>query len=281
MPFVVTKLKDEGTASPYIARLWVGIAELRNQILSSPTASHQFDKLFDPILKTLDKARESARGLLQNLDNHRRALEQPGTAEVYPNGQLMVHDAIAEPLAKNFDSFTQLAHRAIKLTQRLMRDIGGIEIGFLFQKPNAFNDGCDKLAASHPALAGYLRSARNALTEPLALLRNNMEHDGWTLGSPRYQVSDGRAAMIEPMINGISLSSFTRNVANLAVRAIEDLVVYALRMRLLKPVAIIELPEIQRASIQPKRFALGLEADERAWRLTWARDGTDFLWNGQ
>jgi hypothetical protein len=65
-----------------------------------------------------------------------------------------------------------------------------------------------------------------------------------------------------------------------AMRFVEDMAAYALRTRLQPPRTIIELPDVQRASLLPKRFAFAMQGDYRTWRLIWGEDQTGFLWKG-
>ena len=104
-----------------------------------------------------------------------------------------------------------------------MREIGSVDFGILFQKLTAFDEGRVKLRASHPDLAVYLLSARTELTETLALLRNDMEHNGWTLPMLQYRLEQGRPVFTEPTIAGISLSAFVGQVISRAIRFVEDL----------------------------------------------------------
>lgn len=53
-----------------------------------------------------------------------------------------------------------------------------------------------------------------------------------------------------------------------------------LRVRIEAPRTIIELPEVQHATLLPKRFALAMERDYRTWHLAWTDDPTDFLSKG-
>ncbi len=146
MPKVLRTVRpDEGTASPYVARLWVGIFELRNAILSDPEDVHQFDCRYEPVVKALDKARESAREIRLLVADHYHAVRQRRAVEIYPNGQITVHIQVNETLNRRFDSFMVFAHRAMKLTQHLVKEFADVDVGFLFKKSLNFSHGCDAL----------------------------------------------------------------------------------------------------------------------------------------
>jgi hypothetical protein len=270
---------DEGITSPYIARLWFGISELRDAILPTLETRRQFDDRYEPIVTALDKTRETAREIRALVADHRRAVRQPGAVEVYP-GQIKVHVPVNETLDRRFDSFTVFAHRAMKLTQYLVKDIGGVEIGFLFQTPPNFKQSYEALQSSHGDLAAYLRAVRQQVTESLADLRNTFEHTGWSMPGMQYRQHEGEFQVGEANIGDVAFTVYVDSVLNGAMRFVEDMAAYALRTRLETPRAIIELPDVQRASLLPKRFAIAMQGDYRTWRLTWAYDSTDFLWKG-
>ena len=66
-PFRIQKIADEGSSEPYIARLWLGIFELRDFALKEKlcsndieTARIDFDGVYHPILKEMDMRPENS-----------------------------------------------------------------------------------------------------------------------------------------------------------------------------------------------------------------------------
>jgi hypothetical protein len=278
---VLQKVFEEGLTSPYRARIWNGMMELRNGIISDPLTVRRFDDRYEPVLKTLDKARESAREIHALVADHRKALKAQGAVVVGPNDQITVNIAVNPTLDRRFDSFTVFAHRAIKLTQDVLKDVAGLNIGFLFQSAQKFTCGVNAIRTFHPDLAKYLEMARQTLTEPLVQLRNEIEHKGWTMPGIQYRVHNGILELGEVNIRDMPFTAYVTHVLNRAIRFVEDLTAYSLKTLMIGPRAIIELPEVQRASANPKRFALAMEDDYRTWHLIWETDSTDFVWVGQ
>ena len=62
--WTMTKVGDEGTSSPFIARLFAGIIEIRDRALT-PENHDRFDKAFIAVRTELDSVRESA-ALIRN-----------------------------------------------------------------------------------------------------------------------------------------------------------------------------------------------------------------------
>ena len=63
--------------------------------------------------------------------------------------------------------------------------LGGVNLGFLFQKQAHFEAGLVTLETIDPRLAAYLRQART-WSERLLAARNAEEHEGWTLPQVTY-----------------------------------------------------------------------------------------------
>ena len=267
--------------SPYRARLWAGITELRDAIIIDPSKRLQFDDRYEPVIKTLDKARETAREIHALVAEHYKALKQPGAFVVGPGNDLIVNIAVNPILDRRFDSLTVFAYRAMKLAQHVVKDVSGVDIGFLFKPDANYTRGLTDMRLSNVELGDYVDAVRQQFAHPLALLRNDIEHNGWNMPWMRYRMHEGQFQPGETEIQGLSFTNYVSHVVNGTIRFVEDMTVYALKTILAAPRVIIELPELQRASGNPKRFAFAVQGDYRTWRFSWAADSADFLWDGQ
>ncbi len=118
------------------------------------------------------------------------------------------------------------------------------------------------------------------LTEGLVDLRNTIEHTGWSMPGMQYRQDGGGFQVGEANVRDVAFTVYVDRVFSGAVRFCEDMAAFALRTRVEAPHAIIELPDVQRASLLPKRFAMAMQGDYRTWRLLWAQDPADFFWKG-
>ena len=66
--FQFTRLLSEGTAEPFVARLWVNVLELRDTAINARLRGgtpeqhkRQFDDLYNPVLTALQECREAAK----------------------------------------------------------------------------------------------------------------------------------------------------------------------------------------------------------------------------
>jgi hypothetical protein len=255
--------------------------ELRDGVIVDPSIKKRFDDHYEPVIKALDKARETAREIRTLVNDHEKALKQPGAVVGGPGDGLIVNIAVNPILDRRFDSFTVFAYRALKLTQYLVKDVSGLDIGFLFRSEANYAKGLSVMRSSKPELADYLDAVRQQFADPLARLRNDIEHKGWNMPGMHYRMHEDQLQVGKVQIQGLSFTSYVDHVVIGTIRFVEDMTTYALKTILPAPRAVIELPEVQRASGNPKRFAFGVQGDYRTWRLSWATDSTDFLWDGQ
>ena len=63
--WVVKKAGEEGTSSPFVARLFSGILRLRDQALSDPIQRDDFDKAFQGVLTGLENIRAAAKAVVE------------------------------------------------------------------------------------------------------------------------------------------------------------------------------------------------------------------------
>jgi len=79
-------------------------------------------------------------------------------------------------------------------------------------------------------------------------LGNAIEHNGWNMQGMQYRQHKGALQVGEANVGDVAFTVYVEYALNGAIRFFEDMAVYALRTRLEAPRAIIELPDVQRAT---------------------------------
>ena len=155
--------------------------EIRDAVYDDKAGSNHFDNLYDPLLSGLRNARETSQDITKKWEQHRAKVE---SGEIVSTTGRTVHikEHIDRGLKRGLESFLNTAVRTIKHSMQALAADLGTEIGFLFQKESAFQAGIARTRISDPALADYLLATRQ-WSEPLVLIRNNLEHG--TIPSPR------------------------------------------------------------------------------------------------
>lgn len=255
--FFVQKVGDEGTASPYIARLMLGLLTLRDQVYTEDEAGRlAFDRLFEAMHQSLSTCRENVADLTRLWREHVEAVTSGELVE--RGGQFIrVTDTIDKPLRREVADFLTSAVRVSKDNLQNLARLLGVEIGFLFQKPAAFESGLARLERADPRLADYLRQTRG-WSEELVLARNAIEHDGWVLPRVNYRTSREAVVPEEPEIRGVPVTRFAERMLDRTCCLVEDLVAHLLMARFDGKITLTTVPLAKRTPSSPLRFTITL-----------------------
>ncbi|MFN9091350.1 MAG: hypothetical protein ACK5V0_07615 [Alphaproteobacteria bacterium] len=273
--FLVQKVGDEGTESPYIARLMLGLLTLRDQVYIEDEAGRlAFDRLFEAMHQSLSTCRENVADLTRLWRAHVKAVTSGELVE--RGGQIIrVTESIDKPLRREVADFLTSSVRVSKDNLQNLARLLGAEIGFLFQKPAAFENGLARLGRADPRLADYLRQTRG-WSEELILARNAIEHDGWVLPRVNYGTSAEAIVPEEPEIRGLPVTRFAERMLDRTCCLVEDLVAYLLMARLDGRITLTTIPPAKRTPNSPLRFTITLaEGGLAPWVL--AYDDVAFL----
>jgi hypothetical protein len=255
--FLVQKVGDEGTSSPYIARLMLGLLTLREQVYWQDEAGRlAFDRLFEAMHQSLSTCRETVADLTQLWGDHVEAVTSGKLVE--RGGQVIsVTESIDRPLRREVTDFLTSAVRVSKDNLQNLALLLGADIGFLFRKPAAFENGLARLRQTDPRLADYLHQTRG-WSEVLVLARNAIEHEGWVLPRVTYRTFPEAVTPEEPEICGMPVTRFAERMLDRTCCFVEDLVAYLLVAKLDRKLTLTTVPPAKRTPTSPLRFTLTL-----------------------
>lgn len=253
---IVQKFADEGSSSPFVARLLIGILRLRDVVFLDDLKRGQFDKSYEFVIMTLLNARTASQEILQMLAEHIHKVSQGEIARV--RGQTIQIDVtIDKELWKESADFLNNAVRALKHGMQNVTRILQVNIGFLFQKSNSFEKGLTALKKSNPLLAAYLRETRK-WSEHLIDSRIALEHKGWMLPKIKYLDASGAIRVEEPQISGQPVSEFVKYMMDRISCFVEEVTTHCLQARMPAGFTVTEIPLAQREPEIPERFRLTL-----------------------
>ncbi len=72
---VVQKFGDEGTSTPFIARLMLGVMHIRNAAYDEIASRLRFDELYEPVLYGLRDAREASKEIAKSWKDHQERVD--------------------------------------------------------------------------------------------------------------------------------------------------------------------------------------------------------------
>ncbi len=282
-------MSNEGTSSPFQARLFWTILELRDQLFVSDIEhpqkyqrARQFDEKFQPVHRAAEATRDAALEVFSLIQQHSRSIRD-GKAVKLENNQIHILESIDTSLGQATTKLIDQSVIAIKTgLQTILRDLMNLDIGFLFQKEAAFNAGIENLLSSEEtALAEYLKEIRINWLSDLLQLRNSQEHNGWVLRGLKYYIVEPSTLVVElPEILGMPINEGARKTANRVLLFIENMLVYAMQRNSPRwyPIYISEIPFEQRDPEIPKRFRLGSKGlvGYPKWEINY-QDAMDFI----
>jgi hypothetical protein len=274
--FVVTKISDEGSSSPFMARLMAGILTLRDQANLGEQRRANFDNAYEPLFSSLRSARKAAQSAAKLFADHSKRVREGMVARVEA-GSLRVEEAIDTQLREQAESLISNLGRAFKdRIQEVMRALD-VDIGLLYQSQAIFDAELALLASPEPLLASYLKESRTRWSEKLARSRIALEHESWIFPPIRYfEEYGGGVSAKEPLIEGLTISEFGTHMFDRVACFVEDLTVFGIQKYVHQGLAIAEIPLSERAPELPVRFRMALETSElKPWAIRYHENRFD------
>jgi hypothetical protein len=266
---VIQKFADEGTKSPFMARIFLGILQLRDSVFSNEKRE-LFDKTYDSVLNNILHTRDSSNEIAQLISDH---LSKVASGEI---GQLrgstiQIDKSIDKELRKEVEAFLNSAVRTLKQSMQDLAKTMGVDMGFLFKKQSTFEEGQRKLEAMNRPLAIYLRETR-LWSEQLINSRNAMEHEGWTLPRVKYSVDSGVITADEPEISGQKVTEFVKFIFDRLSCFVEEVTVHCLQTLMPAGTSITEIPISLRDPDNLLRFRITLlNGGQPIWTIIYHR----------
>jgi hypothetical protein len=264
--FVFQKLADEGSNSPFMARIFLGILRLRDAVFPNPSTRDEFDKLYDFVTSTVSSARTAFQNSSRLWDEHVHKI-QSGQIVRQQGMDIHIAETIDRNLRREVESFLNAATRVLKTgMQNLGRHLN-IDVGFLFRKPQTFEKGVAELEKADPDLADYLRHTR-LWSEPLLKSRNDLEPDLGVLSRVSYTRSVVGVAASEPVVAGMPVTQFVGYSFDRLICFVEEFAVHCLQRKLPPLITVTELALGHRLAEAPERFRITLASGGfPPWRI--------------
>jgi hypothetical protein len=254
--FVVQKLSDEGSSSPFMARLYIGNLRLRDVVFPDPAKRDIFDKPYHLVMEAMLNTRSTSKEIVRLVTDHFSKLTKGRVGQVR-GLKIHIEETIDKELRKEFETFLNSAVRALKQGMQEVTKALHFNMGFLFQKQNSFEKGLTVLEESDPHMAAYLRETRK-WSERLINSRNAIEHEGWMLPNMKYMEVSGVIRAEEPEISGQKVSEFVEFIMNRLSCFVEEVTAHCLQAQMPAGISVTEIPLSQRETDMPVRFQVTL-----------------------
>lgn len=266
---VLRKVKNTGTEDPFNARLMFGVFELRDKMVKNEQERLQFDKLYTPILETLEETQDAMNRLKSLITEHKIKVESGEIIE-FQREIIQVNETIDRELKKNFKDFFVKGKRAVTLMMPLFKSYE-YSIGFLFDNEKKFAVGKKKFIEKHKRekhsnFIKMIEVDRNSWLSRFVKAREKVEHEGSSLSDIQYSKQpDGSVVALFPTINNTDIVTVLDYFWQNLFEFVEDCVVSLIDFRLEKPWMIIGVPKEKRDKSMPLKYKI------------WAEGLTEFL----
>jgi hypothetical protein len=251
---VVQQTGNEGISSPFVARMWAGLMEVRDWAVENDAKRREFDAFYEHVMAGLRDVREAGREIHRIWSTHVDAVAA-GTIVSRRGAQTYFSESIDRPLSAAVDTLLIASTRTIKTALQKLTAHLGRDIGCLFKAENAFQTGLTRLAQTDPALAEYLAAART-WTEPLVTARNALEHALAATDKVEYAIDHQSVSVIEPELFGAPLIESADVTVERLLCFVEETVAHCLGTRLPAGMGVHEIPVAGRDADFPRRFQL-------------------------
>jgi hypothetical protein len=252
--WTVTKMADEGTASPFMARLFLNILDLRKSALETKADIDAFEKPYELVLMSSITVRDLAREIGELLTDHRSKIER-GIGVRIDGRTIHLDEPIDKELRRLVESFLNSSNRVMFTGMKEVAKALHLDIGFFFKKESTFLNGVTTLHGIDPDLAAYCQKART-WSDMLNTVRNEMEHNFWSVPRVQYRIDQRSVVVLEPEVMGRTVSNFTTVVTDRILCFVEEVCVHGLQRRMPESISITEIPLAQRPVERPERFRL-------------------------
>jgi hypothetical protein len=267
--WVIEQRANEGTSSPFIARIFMTICTLRDQAIKDPKEHAAFDVSFEALLTGLEALRSSAQKVISLYKDHQQKVASGEVARIESN-HIRVDVSIDHELRKLTDEVISTAGRVMKDRMQAVLRTAKLEIGFLYKQQNTFLTGIEDLKENDLPLAEYLLQTRTCWSDRMTACRIRLEHGTWVLPKVRYEAIGNSVHVIEPEVDNQPVTEFVRFIADRVICFAEDVIVHALQARMPSVLTVTEIPVAQRNPTVVERFRVALShGGSPIWTITY------------
>lgn len=266
------KIADEGTRSEFVARLFIGILNLREAAFHGQSNTDKFDEIYHSIVMSLWEIKTTVQEIKDLVFEHTRKVSQGEIARI-SGASVQIDVSIDRELKKQVKSFLNEAVRVFKHEIQQLIKFFNIDMGFLYHQPDSFQTGIEKIRLSHPLLATYLYETRCNWSERLMTSRNALEHKGWQLPNINYSIKDNVIQVKQPEIADQPITEFVEFSFEQLIAFAEEITVYCFQTRMPEGVSFQEIPLTQREHGLPLRFRVAIVTDkESKWTINYSKE---------
>jgi len=242
---------DEGTSSPFPARLMGQMFNLRDKLIRDKKKRQAFNNAYNPILDNFMELKTTVKELKEIQDQHLKEVAEGGAVIIHPNRQISVIRPIDTRYRALIKDFFIKGEMIISGIPGVGKEFD-IRIGFFFGDANKFKKGVDKLRVAWKELCEPviqdLEYARSTWYKDFNDIRNDIEHKTLKVPPIEYHL-DGNAKVsvhFPDFVPNHSVLVTMEHLTDRILELLEDCIVFMFATRLEPGLLIKIIPENER-----------------------------------
>ncbi len=264
---VFSKMADEGTSSPFVTRLSLGILRFRDYVFPDRAQHEKFDEAYEFVFTTVSNMRANAKKIAEMIEAHYASVAS-GRAARLKGHMIHIEESVDFELHNAVAEFLNSSVRVLKDAMQKLLVVLHLNVGCLYRKTGGFKTGIAALRKTDPPLANYLQETRK-WSEPLISIRNDL-HEGWLLPKFSYKENSGTIEVQEPQILDQTASAFVNHMTDRVCCFVEEVLIHAFQARMPPGLSVAEIPISDRKPVAPERFeATFVSGGTNIWRIAY------------
>lgn len=184
-PLFVIRSEPYGSGTPFFARLFLFIMQLRDKLIFTDKEKMDFDKIYGRFYESAKAAYLAFRELVKLHYDYIESIDQNNVVRVI-NNTIQIDRTIDDEARRLTNVILSEAEIAYKgYVNEIPKLFDNFDLGFMAQKDSRFQTGLSNIRKIDGNLADYLEKNRDSWGNQLTEIRNQKEHKGWLL--PNYQ----------------------------------------------------------------------------------------------
>lgn len=259
--FTIRNYLDEGTTSPFIARLMLQMFNLRDSLLLLESERNDFNEMYHPLIENFNELKHIVRKLIELKNNHLKEIQQGIAIKMNPNNrQLTILKPIDTEYRMLIKDYFIKGEIIISSIPRIAK-VFDLNVTYFFKETKKFEKGIELLKKecfNADFVISHLKLARDGWYQTFNKIRNDIEHRSVKIPNIEYRL-DSRLNIIPqfPTDNdGTDLVQMLENITERILELVECCVIFFFS-NILRPGQFIkDIPENERNPNKVIRYRL-------------------------
>jgi hypothetical protein len=258
---VLRTMSHKGLPNPLAIRLFFGLTEISNHVITHKAEKEAFNKIYGPFADSIWEAGYCKDKVREIVENHTEKVESGEVAKMENSNQLNVEEDIAIDLKVAFKGIFLHGRIALSYLGKIAKELG-YDLNFIYENEQKFEKGISEFVAKHDSpiirfIAERIRVERASWYSIFIQTRIEIEHKGWQLPEIKYTLKNGRPAVIFPTFSdNLSMVDGTEFLYRRLFEFSEDVIALLLGSKLPPFFALVHIPENERDESLPKRYVV-------------------------